>query len=144
MSGGEFKPFGEELQARPAAQFVKRGIAPSDSAASPASEDKSTTPPTPVRPAEEVSLPTKIREALSGLDLPDDQLKQAVDAVNQAVNEAPLRLALPELKVQHETTGEADDTERQPTIELEKEENKVNRIKVNCVCGETIVLDCVS
>ena len=91
-----------------------------------------------------MGLPTKIREALSGLDLPEDQLQQAVDAVNQAVNEAPLRLALPELKVQHEKTGDADDPERQPTIELEKEENKVNRIKVNCVCGETIVLDCVS
>ena len=82
MSGSEFKPFGgEEIHAKPTAEFVKRGIAPGDGAEPPAPADKDTAPPTPVRPAEEVDLPAKIREALDGLDLPEDKLNQAIEAV---------------------------------------------------------------
>ncbi|MSU41823.1 MAG: hypothetical protein EXS28_08940 [Pedosphaera sp.] len=119
-------------------QFVSRELVPRSGGAAP-------TPP--VLQAEAINLATKLRVILAGLPLanPDDpSVEAAVSAIQAAVLAAPTRLSLPELKLQEKPAAtDAPASGGTPQIDLEKDGDKVSRIKVNCVCGETIVLDCM-
>ena len=66
----------------------------------------------------------------------------------RAVLAGPTRLALPDLKLQPSETPPPEPAEGEepaqthPELSLEKDGDKVTRIKVDCICGETIVMDC--
>ena len=133
MADAGFTPFGSELDARPSPQFVEHGEdtpAPANPQATPA----------PVTPAEAVDLPGEIRKILQG-QLAEAALDSAVSAIEAAINNAPSRVALPEIKLN--TTGDQPTLEGQPTIEFEREGDTVKRVQVHCVCGQTIQLDCI-
>jgi len=90
MADAGFTPFGNELDARPSPQFVEHGgdsLAPTNLQATPA----------PVTPAEMVDLPGQIRQILQG-QLAETALDSAVSAIEAAINNAPSRVALPEIK----------------------------------------------
>ena len=99
MTDSGFTPFGNELDALPSPQFVEHGgdsLAPTNLQATPA----------PVTPAEMVDLPGQIRQILQGL-LAETALDSAVSAIEAAVNNAPTRVALPEIKL---NTGDDQQT----------------------------------
>ena len=133
MTDSGFTPFGNELNARPSPQFVEHGedsLAPTNLQAAPA----------PVTPAEVVNLPGQIRKILQG-QLADSDLDSAVSAIEAAINNAPSRVALPEIKLN--TGGDQPSLEGQPTIEFEREGDTVKRVQVHCTCGQSIHLDCI-
>ena len=133
MADAGFTPFGSELDARPSPQFVGHGEdtpAPANPQAAPA----------PVTPAEAVDLPGEIRKILQG-QLAETALDSAVSAIEAAINNAPSRVALPEIKLN--TGGDQPTLEGQPNIEFEREGDTVKRVQVHCVCGQTIQLDCI-
>tara|TARA_B100001939_G_C16766972_1_gene540857 strand:- start:32 stop:436 length:405 start_codon:yes stop_codon:yes gene_type:complete len=133
MTDAGFTPFGSELDARPFPKFVEHGektSAPTNPQAAPA----------PVTPAEAVDLPGEIREILQG-QLAEAALDSAVNAIAAAVNNAPTRVALPEIKLN--TGGDQPSLDGQPTIEFEREGDTVKRVQVHCACGQSIHLDCV-
>ena len=133
MTNSGFTPFGNELVARPSPQFVEHG---EDSLAS----TNLQTTPAPVTPAEMVDLPGQIRQILQG-QLAKAALDSAVDAIEAAINNAPSRVALPEIKLN--TGGDQPSLEGQPTIEFEREGDTVKRVQVHCSCGQSIHLDCI-
>lgn len=106
------------------------------------------TPAKPGAPAtvvttEQYDLPGKIRQALAalpGMADNDAELKKTTDALQSLFQQSPARLALPSLKVQADPAK--IESKSPPAIHMEKEGDRVSRIKVNCTCGETIVLDC--
>ena len=63
------------------------------------------------------------------------------DSIEAAINNAPSRVALPEIKLN--TVGDQPTLEGQPNIEFEREGDTVKRVQVHCVCGQTIQLDCI-
>ena len=133
MTDSGFTPFGNELDARPSPQFVEHGgdsLVPTNLQATPA----------PVTPAEMVDLPGQIRQILQG-QLAEPALDSAVSAIEDAINNAPSRVALPEIKLN--TGGDQPTIEGQPTIEFEREGDTVKRVQVHCVCGQSIQLDCI-
>ena len=133
MTDSGFTPFGNELDTRPSPQFVEHGedsLAPTNLQAAPA----------PVTPAEVVDLPGQIRQILQG-QLAEAALDSAVGAIEAAINNAPSRVALPEIKLN--TGGDQPSLEGQPTIEFEREGDTVKRVQVHCTCGQSIHLDCI-
>ena len=133
MADAGFTPFGSELDARPSPQFVGHGEdtpAPANPQAAPA----------PVTPAEAVDLPGEIRKILQG-QLAATALDSAVSAIEAAVNNAPTRVALPEIKL---NTGDDQRTlQTPPTIEFVREGDTVKSVQVRCACGQSIHLDCI-
>ena len=134
----EFVPFGGEL-ADPSEtpKFVRReapDLEP-DELVSPA--------PTPVMPAEAVDLSGRIRQILQetgGISAGDIEKTAAI--IEAAVAAAPARVALPEIKITAPTPPESGAAPGVPTIDYEREDEIVKRIRVGCPCGETILLDC--
>mgnify|MGYP003298562319 FL=1 len=133
MADAGFTPFGSELDARPSPQFVGHGEdtpAPANPQAAPA----------PVTPAEAVDLPGEIRKIHQG-QLAETALDSAVSAIEAAVNNAPTRVALPEIKL---NTGDDQRTlQTPPTIEFVREGDTVKSVQVRCACGQSIHLDCI-
>ena len=133
MANAGFTPFGSELDARPSPHFVGHGEdkpAPANPQAAPA----------PVTPAEAVDLPGEIRKILQG-QLAETALDSAVSAIEAAVNNAPTRVALPEIKL---NTGDDQRTlQTPPTIEFVREGDTVKSVQVRCACGQSIHLDCI-
>jgi len=139
----EFIPFGGELaEPSEASKFVRReapGLEP-DELDSPA--------PVPVTPAEAVDLAGHIRQIIQEGGLAGEAAEKAITQIEAAVAAAPARVALPEIKITApaapttEAAGEGDETPKLATIEYEREDEIVKRIRVGCTCGETILLDC--
>ena len=133
MADAGFTPFGSELDARPSPQFVGHGEdtpAPANPQAAPA----------PVTPAEAVDLPGEIRKILQG-QLAETALDSAVSAIEAAVNNAPTRVALPEIKLN--TSDDQQTLQTPPTIEFVREGDTVKSVQVRCACGQSIHLDCI-
>ena len=133
MTDSGFTPFGNGLDARPSPQFVGHGedtLAPSSPQAAPA----------PVMPAEAVDLPGEIRKILQG-QLAETALDSAVSAIEAAVNNAPTRVALPEIKLN--TSDDQQTLQTPPTIEFVREGDTVKSVQVRCACGQSIHLDCI-
>ena len=133
MTDSGFTPFGNELDARPSPQFVEH----SEDSLAPANLQGA---PAPVTPAEVVDLPGQIRQILQG-QLAEAALDSAVGAIEAAINNAPSRVALPEIKLN--TGSDQPSLEGQPTIEFEREGDTVKRVQVHCTCGQSIHLDCI-
>lgn len=133
MADAGFTPFGSGLDARPSPQFVGHGEdtpAPANPQAAPA----------PVTPAEAVDLPGEIRKILQG-QLAETALDSAVSAIEAAVNNAPTRVTLPEIKL---NSGHDQQTlQTPPTIEFVREGDTVKSVQVRCACGQSIHLDCI-
>lgn len=139
----EFIPFGGELaEPSEASKFVRReapGLEP-DELDSPA--------PVPVTPAEAVDLAGHIRQIIQEGGLSGEAAEKAVAQIEAAVAAAPARVALPEIKITApatptaEAAGEGEEAPKLATIEYEREDEIVKRIRVGCTCGETILLDC--
>lgn len=133
MADAGFTPFGSNLDARPSPQFVGHGEdtpAPANPHAAPA----------PVTPAEAVDLPKEIRKILQG-QLAETALDSAVSAIEAAVNNAPTRVALPEIKLN--TGDDQQPLQTPPTIEFVREGDTVKSVQVRCACGQSIHLDCI-
>lgn len=101
-----------------------------------------------VTPAEANDLSGKIRSIL-GEHLSGANLDTAASAIEASVAAAPARVALPEIKLTAAPSeGEAAETDAdpaaQPTINVERDGDAVRRVHVNCTCGQTIQLDCIS
>jgi len=147
MSTGDFVPSGSELaEGKATPQFISHGNTVPDPSEPP--DPAAETPP--VVPAE-VNDPTEaVRTVLSGLpgEIPEDTINQAVQQILQTVEAGPTRLALPDLKLQPsekpppEPAEGEEPAQTHPELSLEKDGDKVTRIKVDCICGETIVMDC--
>jgi hypothetical protein len=147
MSAGDFVPFAGELAEKETSpQFISHGNVAPDPAEPP--DPAAETPP--VVPAE-VNDPTEaVRTVLAGLpgEIPEDTVNQAVQQILQTMKAGPARLALPDLKLQPSETPPPEPVEGEesaqthPELSLEKDGDKVTRIKVDCICGETIVMDC--
>ncbi|MDP7009745.1 MAG: hypothetical protein QF685_00050 [Verrucomicrobiota bacterium] len=147
MSSGNFVPFGGEMVEKGAApQFIGHGNAVPDPAEPP--DPVAETPP--VVPAKANDPTEAVRTVLTGLtgEIPEDTINQAVQQILQTVEAGPTRLALPDLKLQPSETPPLEPVEGEepaqthPELSLEKDGDKVTRIKVDCICGETIVMDC--
>ena len=147
MSTDYFVPFGGELAEEKATpQFISQGNTVPDPSEPP---DPATETP-PVVPAEEISSSEAVRAVLAGLpgEIPEDTVNPAVQQILQTVEAGPTRLALPDLKLQPSETPPPEPVEGEepaqthPELSLEKDGDKVTRIKVDCICGETIVMDC--
>ena len=140
MTPGEFIPFGGDLGEQSTASFVRTGSGiPGDEA-----------PPeiAPITPAEANDLPGQIHQILQD-HLSGESLENAAVAIQSAVEAAPARVALPEIKLSSAPAtggeagneGEADST-APPVLEYEREDDVVRRVIVNCSCGRSIHLDC--
>ena len=147
MDTGDFVPFGGELaEAKTTPQFIGHHNTVPD----PAEPPDPTVETPPVVPAEANDPSEAVRAVLAGLpgEIPEDTVNQAVQQILQTVEAGPARLALPDLKLQPSKTpplkpaeGE-EPAQTHPELSLEKDGDKVTRIKVDCICGETIVMDC--
>ena len=102
-----------------------------------------------VTPAEANNLSGQIRSIL-GEHLSGANLDTAASAIEASVAAAPARVALPEIKLtpaaptEGEATAPDAEPAEQPTINVEREGDTVRRVHVNCTCGQTIQLDCIS
>ena len=147
MSTDDFIPFGGELaEDKTQPKFISHGNTVPDPAEPP--DPEAETPP--VVPAE-VNDPTEaVHSVLAGLpgEIPEESISQAVQQILKVVEAGPARLALPDLKLQPSDTPPPEPAEGEeparihPELSLEKDGDKVTRIKVDCICGETIVMDC--
>ena len=146
-SSGDFVPFGGELvEGKTTPQFVSHGNTVTDPSAPP---DPAVETP-PVVPAEATDPAERVRAVLADLpgEIPEDTVNQAVQQILKTVEAGPMRLALPDLKLQPSETPPPEPAEGEepaqthPELSLEKDGDKVTRIKVDCICGETIVMDC--
>ena len=143
---GEFVPFGgESAEKGPPPQFVRHE---SDTSSEPQPQAEPSTVAQTEKP--EGDITTQLNGILTehlGTDIEEEAMQNAVNAIAKAVDTdtSPTRLALPNLKLQNpppaETAGESEAPSKQPEISLEKEDGKVTRIKVDCTCGEAIVMD---
>ncbi len=140
----EFVPFGGgQAESAETPKFIRRetpGMEP---------DELDEPVPTPVTPAEAVDLAGRIRQILDqagGMNA--EAAAQAATEIEAAVAAAPARVALPEIKVTPpapapaEEGAEDSEAPQIPTIELERDGETVQRIRVGCTCGETILLDC--
>ena len=139
----EFIPFGGELAEPSEAPTFVRREAPgleTDELDAPA--------PTPVTPAEAVDLAGHIRQIIQEGGLTGEAAEKAITQIEAAVAAAPARVALPEIKITaptipaDEAAGESEEAPKLATIEYEREDEIIKRIRVGCTCGETILLDC--
>ena len=137
MTPDQFVPLGHDLPSEGSPKFV-RLAGPGDM------DDDPTTETPAVTPAEANDLPGQIRqilqEHLSGADL-----ENAAAEIQSSIDAAPARIVLPEIKLTPaaESSGKPDDEpSTQPTIELVREENRVQQIILNCSCGQSIRMDC--
>ena len=92
---------------------------------------------------EQYDLAGKIRQTLAtlpGMEGNEAALDRTTDTLRTLFQQSPARLALPSLKVQADPA--TTESKNPPAIHMEKEGDRVSRIKVTCTCGETIVLDC--
>ena len=65
--------------------------------------------------------------------------------IQSSIDTAPARIVLPEIKLTPaaESSSKPDaEPSAQPTIELVREENRVQQIILNCSCGQSIRMDC--
>jgi len=141
----EFVPFGGELAEKgPSPQFVRHE---SDTSSDPQPQTEPSPMAQPEKPEGDITAQLNgiLAEHL-GADIDDDAMQNAVEAIAKAVHTdtSPTSLGLPDLKLQNlsaEATGEGEAPSQQPEISLEKDDGKVTRIKVDCTCGEAIVMD---
>ena len=147
MSTDDFVPFGGELAEKETApQFISHGNTVPDPSGPP---DPAVETP-PVMPSETPDPSEAVRAVLVGLpgEIPEDTVNQAVRQILQTVESGPKRLTLPDLTLQPSEITQLNPTEGEeqaqahPELTLEKDDDKVTRIKVDCICGETIVMDC--
>jgi len=139
----EFIPFGGDLaEPSEAPQFVRReapGLEP-DELDAPAA--------TPVTLAEAVDLTGHIRQIIQEGGLTGEAAEKAITQIEAAVAAAPARIALPEIKITAPAipadvaAGEGEEAPKLASIEYEREDEIIKRIRVGCTCGETILLDC--
>ena len=139
----EFIPFGGELaEPSEASKFVRREAPGLES------DELDAPAPVPVTPAEAVDLAGHIRPIIQEGGPTGEAAGKAITQIEAAVAAAPARVALPEIKITApvtpttEAAGEGDETPKLATIEYEREDEIVKRIRVGCTCGETILLDC--
>ncbi len=146
-SSGDFVPFGGELvEGKTTPQFVSHGNTVPDPSEPP---DPAVETP-PVVPAEANDPAERVRAVLADLpgEIPEDTVNQAVQQILKTVEAGPMRLALPDLKLQPSETPPPEPAEGEepaqthPELSLVIDGDKVTRIKVDCICGETIVMDC--
>ena len=146
-SSGDFVPFGGELgEGKITPQFVGHGNTVPDPSEPP--DPAAETPP--VVPAEANDPAEGVRAVLADLpgEIPEDTVNQAVQQILKTVEAGPMRLTLPDLKLQPSETPPPEPVEGEepaqtlPELSVEKDGDKVTRIKVDCICGETIVMDC--
>ncbi|MBT5846648.1 MAG: hypothetical protein HOH86_08645 [Verrucomicrobiales bacterium] len=139
----EFIPFGGDLaEPSEASQFVRREVPglETDELEAPA--------PTPVTPAEAVDLAGHIRQIIQEGGLTGEAAEKAITKIEAAVAAAPARVALPEIKITVPSipadvaAGEDEEAPKLASIEYEREDEIIKRIRVGCTCGETILLDC--
>ena len=139
----EFIPFGGDL-AEPSEvpKFVRREAPGLES------DELDAPVPTPVTPAEAVDLAGHIRQIIQEGGLTGEAAEKAITQIEAAVAAAPARVALPEIKITvpaipaDVAAGEGEETPKLATIEYEREDEIIKRIRVGCTCGETILLDC--
>ena len=139
----DFIPFGGDLaEPSEASQFVRREVPglETDELEAPA--------PTPVTPAEAVDLAGHIRQIIQEGGLTGEAAEKAITQIEAAVAAAPARVALPEIKITVPSipadvaAGEDEEAPKLASIEYEREDEIIKRIRVGCICGETILLDC--
>ncbi len=139
----EFIPFGGDLaEPSEASQFVRREAPGLET------DELDAPAPTPVTPAEAVDLAGHIRQIIQEGGLTGEAAEKAITQIEAAVAAAPARVALPEIKITapvipaDEAAGEGEEAPKLATIEYEREDEIIKRIRVGCTCGETILLDC--
>ena len=136
----EFIPFGGDL-AEPS-QFVRR------EAPGLKTDELDAPAPSPVTPAEAVDLAGHIRQIIQEGGLTGEAAEKAITKIEAAVAAAPARVALPEIKITvpeipaDVAGGEGEESPKLASIEYEREDEIIKRIRVGCTCGETILLDC--
>jgi hypothetical protein len=144
---GGFVPFGGELaEEKSSPQFISHGNSVPDPAEPP--DPEAETPP--VVPAEATDPTEAVHSVLAGLpgEIPEESISEAVHQILKVVESSPTRMTLPDLKLQPSDTPPPEPAEGEeaprahPELSLEKDGDKVTRIKVDCICGETIVMDC--
>ncbi len=139
----EFIPFAGDLaEPSEASQFVRREAPGSET------DELDAPAPTPVTPAEAVDLAGHIRQIIQEGGLTGEAAEKAITQIEAAVNAAPARVALPEIKITvpaiptDVAAGEGEEAPKLASIEYEREDEIIKRIRVGCTCGETILLDC--
>ena len=139
----EFIPFGGDLaEPSEAHKFVRREAPGLET------DELDAPAPSPVTPAEAVDLAGHIRQIIQEGGLTGEAAEKAITQIEAAVAAAPARVALPEIKITapaipaDETAGEGEEVPKLATIEYEREDEIIKRIRVGCTCGETILLDC--
>jgi len=147
MNPSDFVPFGGELaEVKTTPKFIGHCNPVPD----PSEPPDPTAEIPPVVPAETNDPSEAVRAVLVGLpgEIPEDKVNQAVRQILQTVESGPKRLTLPDLTLQPSEITQLNPTEGEeqaqahPELTLEKDDDKVTRIKVDCICGETIVMDC--
>ena len=139
----EFIPFGGDLtEPSEASQFVRREAPGSET------DELDAPAPSPVTPAEAVDLAGHIRQIIQEGGLTGEAAEKAITQIEAAVAAAPARVALPEIKITvpaipaDVAAGEGEEAPKLASIEYEREDEIIKRIRVGCTCGETILLDC--
>ena len=139
----EFIPFGGDLaEPSEASQFVRREAPGLET------DELDAPAPSPVTPAEAVDLAGHIRQIIQEGGLTGEAAEMAITQIEAAVAAAPARVALPEIKITvpeipaDVAGGEGEESPKLASIEYEREDEIIKRIRVGCTCGETILLDC--
>ncbi len=139
----EFIPFGGDLaEPSEASKFVRREAPGLET------DELDAPAPSPVTPAEAVDLAGHIRQIIQEGGLTGEAAEKAITQIEAAVAAAPARVALPEIKITAPAipadvaAGEGEEAPKLATIEYEREDEIIKRIRVGCTCGETILLDC--
>ena len=139
----EFIPFGGDLaEPSEASQFVRREAPGLET------DELDAPAPSPVTPAEAVDLAGHIRQIIQEGGLTGEAAEKAIIKIEAAVAAAPARVALPEIKITvpeipaDVAGGEGEESPKLASIEYEREDEIIKRIRVGCTCGETILLDC--
>lgn len=139
----EFIPFGGDLaEPSEASKFVRREAPGLET------DELDAPAPTPVTPAEAVDLAGHIRQIIQEGGLTGEAAEKAITQIEAAVAAAPARVALPEIKITapaipaDKAAGEGEEAPKLATLEYEREDEIIKRIRVGCTCGETILLDC--
>ena len=139
----EFIPFGGDLaEPSEAPKFVRREAPGSET------DELDAPAPSPVTPAEAVDLAGHIRQIIQEGGLTGEAVEKAITQIKAAVAAAPARVALPEIKITvpeipaDVAGGEGEESPKLASIEYEREDEIIKRIRVGCTCGETILLDC--
>ena len=139
----KFIPFGGDLvEPSEAPQFVRSEVPGLET------DELDAPAPSPVTPAEAVDLAGHIRQIIQEGGLTGKAAEKAITQIEAAVAAAPARVALPEIKITvpaipaDVAAGEGEEAPKLASIEYEREDEIIKRIRVGCTCGETILLDC--